>query len=115
MHVTTTSDVTTACGTRLNRDRYNIDDPRPVENTNCKWPLQANHGKRAWELWRNALRQLIHSMADTRLRVPLGEWRAEPWQLFTWFTRTNIQSLIHVTNGQALQHIKKTTPQQPQC
>jgi hypothetical protein len=28
MHVTTTSDATTACGTRLNRDRYDIDEPR---------------------------------------------------------------------------------------
>jgi hypothetical protein len=107
MHVTTTSDITTACGTRLNRDRYDIDEPLPVENTKYKWPLQAKPGKRAWELWRNTLHQLTHSMADIRLPVPLGEWTAGPRQHFTWFTKTNHQTLIHVTNGQALQHITK--------
>jgi hypothetical protein len=83
MHVTITMDITTSCGTRLNRDRYDIEEPRLIENTNYKWPLQANPGKRAWELWCNALRQLTHSMADTRIRVPIGEWTAEARQRFT--------------------------------
>jgi hypothetical protein len=76
MHVTTTCIITTACGTRLNRDRYYVDEPLPVENTKYKCPLQAKPGKRAWELWSNALRQLTHSMADIRLTVPLGKWTA---------------------------------------
>jgi hypothetical protein len=47
-------------------------------------------------------------MADIRLLVPLGEWTGEPRQHFTWFAKPNRQSLVHVTNGTATQHIEKT-------
>jgi hypothetical protein len=94
LHVTTISDVATACGTQINRDRYDISEPIPLENTKYKWPLQTKPGKRAWDLWRNALRQLIHGMSDTRLTTPLGHWTSEPRQTFKWFARPNIQSVI---------------------
>jgi hypothetical protein len=50
LHVTTISHVPTACGTRINRDRYNISEPIPRENTKYKWPIRAKPGKRAWDL-----------------------------------------------------------------
>jgi hypothetical protein len=108
LRVTTISDVATACGTRINRDRYDINDPIPLENTKYKWPIQANPGKRAWDLWRNALRQLIHGMSDTRLTTPLGQWTGEPRQTFTWFARPNLQSVIQTQHHTSTQHIVKT-------
>jgi hypothetical protein len=109
VHVTTISHVATAYGTRINRDRYDISEPIPLENTKYKWPTQAKPGKRAWDLWRNALRQLIHGMSDTRLTTPLDNWTSEPRQTFKWFTRPNLQSLVKTHHHTTPQHIAKTT------
>jgi hypothetical protein len=59
--------------------------------------------------WRTALRLLITSMSDTRLRVPLGKWTGEPRQRFKWFVRTNRKSLVNspADNEPATQQIIK--------
>jgi hypothetical protein len=50
LKATTISDVTSICGLRINPDRYDINDPKQLENTSYEWPLQAKPGKRAWAL-----------------------------------------------------------------
>jgi hypothetical protein len=109
LKVLTISDIATPCGTRLNRDRYDITEPIPVEHSYARWPLQKKPGETAWKYWRTALRLLIVSMSDTQLTVPLGEWTGEPRQIFKWFTRTNIRSLINspADNEPENQHIIK--------
>jgi hypothetical protein len=108
LHVTAISDVATACGTRINRDRYDISGPIPLEYTKYKWPIQAKPDKRAWDLWRNALRQLILGMSDTRLTTPLGSWTGEPRHTFKLFARPNLQSVIQTHSQTSTQDIKKS-------
>jgi hypothetical protein len=95
LKVLTISDIATPCGTRLNRDRYDIIEPIPVEHSYYRWPLQKKPGETAWKYWRPALRLLIVSMSDTQLTVPLGEWTGEPRQRFKWFARTNRRYLVN--------------------
>jgi hypothetical protein len=109
LKVLTISDIATPCGTRLNRDRYDITEPIPVEHSYDRWPLQNKPGETAWMYWRTALRLLIVSMSYTQLTVPLGEWTGEPLQRFKWFARTNRKSLVNspANNEPAKQHIIK--------
>jgi hypothetical protein len=97
LHVTTTSDIATACGTRLNQDRDDINEPLPLENMKYKWPLQAKPVKRAWELWRNALRQLVHGMSNIMVCTP----------------QPSIHSPDQSEDSHSI-HRQNSTPQQPQ-